>query len=165
MSSSTDRMAGRKTGKIAVSIGLGAAAFSGLASASDFTPLMVLLLIPFAIVALIVWALTWPTTAGLKIWWLRIMIRSFGICLIFTPTHTVGGNGRMLSVALYDMVGSAIGADPIYAKQALVNALVATAVVSAVFIAGTIVQKRREGDGPDGRGPESSAGGQDKDGG
>jgi len=157
-------MTGRTTPlAIVCAIGICATTLPGLASASDFTPLMVLLLVPFAIVALIVWALTWPTTSRLEIWWLKVVIRSFGICFIFTPTHTAGGNGRMLSVALYDMVGSAIGADPVYAKQALINALVATAIVSALFIAGTIVQRRREGVAPDGPGPDPSAGGQDKD--
>lgn len=102
--------------------------------ASDFGGLLLLLLIPFSIVALLVWALTWPTTSKLEIFWLKSAIRSFGICLIFTPTYTSGGNGKMLSVALYDMVFSALDGDPIYAKQAMLNVLVATALMTATSL-------------------------------
>lgn len=40
----------------------------------------------------------------------------------------------MLSVSLYDMIGSALEADPVYARQAIINVLVATVVVSGLAL-------------------------------
>lgn len=109
-----------------------ALAFSSVAAASDFTPLMIFLLVPFAIVALLIWVLTWLTTKNMQPLYLKILIRTFGLCLIFTPTHTAGGNGKMVSVALYDIVFSSLGGDSYYAVQAIINALVLTLVLSAL---------------------------------
>jgi hypothetical protein len=108
--------------------------FPGVAVASDFGPLMALLLIPFALLALVVWAVTWLPTTGMKTLWLKVVIRVFGVCLIFAPTYTPGGNGRMLSVSLYDFVFSALGGDPDYARQAVINVLIASVVVSVVVL-------------------------------
>jgi hypothetical protein len=114
----------------------------GVAHASNFSILMWLLLVPYAILALIVWAITWLTTVDLQVPWLKVVIRTLGLCLIFTPTFTAGGNGQMLSVALYDIVMAGLGGDPVYARQALVNAGIATVVVSALVMAALHVRKR-----------------------
>lgn len=103
------------------------------ALASDFSIVMLLILVPFAVLAALIWATTWPTTKGLKPDWLRILIRSFGLCLILTPTFTAGGNGKMVSVALYDIVFSGLGGDSIYAQQAMLNVLILTPLVTALF--------------------------------
>jgi hypothetical protein len=108
--------------------------YSQSALASDFSILMWMLLVPFGILALVIWASTWLTTSELKPFWMKAAIRTFGMCLIFTPTHTGGGNGKMYSVALYDIVMSGFGGDPIYAKQAMLNVVVATVVVTVVAI-------------------------------
>jgi hypothetical protein len=47
----------------------------------------------------------------------------------------------MLSVALYDIVMAGLGGDPVYARQALVNAGIATVVVAALVMAVTHVRK------------------------
>lgn len=102
--------------------------------ASDFAPLMMLLFIPFGLAGLGIWAVTWLTTKNTRPMSLKILIRTFGLCLIFTPTHTPGGNGQMVSVALYDIVVSAVGGDSVYASQAIVNALVLTATLTLIII-------------------------------
>mgnify|MGYP001363323467 CR=1 FL=1 len=103
---------------------------SPAALASDFSPLMWLLLVPYVIAALAVWAVTWFMTAKIRAAWIRIPVRVFGISLVFTPTYTAGGNGQMLSVALYDIIFSGFGADPAYARQALVNATIASVIIT-----------------------------------
>jgi len=107
---------------------------------------MLMMLVPYAFAAVLVWAITWPTTSGVSVWWIKVLIRTLGLCLIFTPTHTAGGNGQMLSVALYDLVISGIGGDPVYAKQAIINALIATVAISAMVIAGSYFMARRKAD-------------------
>lgn len=116
----------------------------GLAQASDFSIVMWLLMIPFAFLALVVWGITWQGTAAMKNGWLKALIRTAGLCLIFTPTYTAGGNGQSLSVALYDVVASMLGGDPEYARQAMVNVCVATPIVSLLVLLGVYLAGRRE---------------------
>lgn len=106
-----------------------------LASASDFSGLLIFILIPAIILAFMVWAITWPATRGLKPRWLKTLIRVVGLCLIFTPTHTSGGNGQMLSVAILDIVLSGMGGDEVYAQQAGWNVLISTPVVYVIVLA------------------------------
>lgn len=91
--------------------------------------------------------MTWFTTAKIPATWIRIPVRVFGISLVFTPTYTAGGNGQMLSVALYDIIFSGFGADPAYARQALVNATIASAIITVsvlLYRHGVHGQQRRE---------------------
>ena len=108
-------------------------AVPGVALASNFSILMVFLLVPFGISTALVWSLTWWATARMKPALLKTAIRGAGACLVLTPTYTAGGNGQMLSVALYDIVLSALGGDPIYASHALAHAGISTTMV--VFVA------------------------------
>ena len=111
--------------------------------ASDFSILMWLLLVPFIIASAVVWAITWPLTSEIKNRHFKAIIRIAGLCLIFTPTFTHGGNGQMLSVAMYDFVMSLLGGDVIYAKQALVNVIVATPVVYLLYFLSTVKSKNK----------------------
>ncbi|WP_428624343.1 hypothetical protein, partial [Sedimenticola sp.] len=109
-------------------------ALSSTSTASDFTPIMAFLLVPFALAGMGIWAVTWPTTKHTRPMSLKILIRTFGLCLIFTPTHTPGGNGQMASVALYDIVFSALGGDSVYARQAFINVVILTPIIALLLI-------------------------------
>src|SRR3990167_1249335 len=117
----------------------------GTALASDFSILMWLLLIPFFIGSLIVWAITWPVSAEIENRYVKAIIRIIGLCFILTPTFTSGGNGQMVSVAMYDFVMTLFGGDVVYAKQAFINIVVSIPVVYLLYLLATAKSKSSNG--------------------
>lgn len=103
------------------------------AVASDFSPIMWLLLIPFAVFAGLVFLATLLCTRHMKRPWAITTIRIAVGCMVLTPTYTRGGNGQSLSVAGYDILLSAFGGDPVYAAHAMANAGVATLALLALL--------------------------------
>lgn len=97
----------------------------GMATASDFSFLMWLLLIPCGVFAAIIFLATWLGTKNMEPSWMRTAIRIAAACIVLTPTYTRGGNGQSLSIAAYDIMASAFGADSAYALHALINAAMA----------------------------------------
>lgn len=75
-----------------------------------------------------------PGPRAVKYILIKAGFRALGLALVFTPTYTPGGNGRMLSVVLYDLILSAFGADPVYGEQALINAAVAGVIMFIVLV-------------------------------
>lgn len=102
--------------------------------ASDFTPLMLMMLVPYVIVGALILLPAWLGTRHVKNIWIKAIVRAVGLALVFTPTYTSGGSGQMLSVALYDLILSAFGDDPVYGEQALINAAVASVVLFIVLV-------------------------------
>jgi len=106
--------------------------FPAAAFASDFSELLYLFMGIAAVLMLALSVVAYFATRRLKSILYQSLVWGTLIALVVTPVSTPGDNGMSSGPPIFDIVISALGADPIYAIGAFKALLVSVPVCSAL---------------------------------